>query len=105
MKDDLTDFVQEELGTIASPFLLRRALTLIDQSSSDKKSLLEASEKVSRIIALFIDARLSERVFDNLKMKIEKSNEELFKESHFDGASDSLKDNPSSAGSKRGSRH
>jgi len=83
MKDDLTDFVQEELGSIASPFLLKRALTLIEQSPSDKKSLLEASDKVSRIIALFIDARLAERVFDNLKMKIEKSDEELFKESHF----------------------
>jgi hypothetical protein len=83
MKDDLTDFVQEELATIASPFLLKRALTLIEQSPNDKKSLLEASVKVRRIIALFIDARLAESVFDNLKMKIEKSNEELFKESHL----------------------
>lgn len=71
IKDDLESFVQGQLGTVASPFLLNRALFIIQESADDKKGLTAAAERVRLIIALFIDKNLSEKVFKDLRKKID----------------------------------
>jgi hypothetical protein len=73
IKDDLRNLVQEQLVSVASPFLLNRALLAIEESHDDKKSLLAAVEKVSRIITLFIDTNLSKKVFIDLRRIIDTS--------------------------------
>jgi hypothetical protein len=73
VKEDLKSLVQVRLGEVASPLFVKRALAVIEQSRSDRASLLEASDKIGRLTALFIDTDLAEIIFKNLKMKIEKA--------------------------------
>lgn len=77
MKEDLISAVRQQLTGVASPFLLKRALSVIEESSEDKESLIEACGKVSRIVALFIDVLLAERIFRDLKAAVEESGEGL----------------------------
>lgn len=71
VKSDLMNCVHESLGSVASVFFLKRAMSLIEASSVDKESLWEASCKVSRLTELFIDTGLAEQVRENLRTKIE----------------------------------
>ncbi len=73
IKETLKNSLQSQLGEIASPLFLKRALDVIEQSRHDGESLLEASVKVSRMTALFIDTDLAERILSSLKIKIEKA--------------------------------
>ena len=73
IKDDLKDFISGYLDTIASPLFLKRAIHVIEESRHDKGSLMAASDKVSRMVALFIDTQLAERMLKNLKLKIERA--------------------------------
>jgi hypothetical protein len=73
IKDDLKDFIGGYLETIASPLFLKRAMDVIEESGLDKGSLLAASDKVSRMTALFIDTGLAERMLKNLKLRIERA--------------------------------
>jgi hypothetical protein len=73
IKDDLKDFISGYLETIASPLFLKRAIDVIEESGRDKVSLFAASDKVSRMTALFIDTDLAERMLKNLKFRIEKA--------------------------------
>jgi hypothetical protein len=71
VKDDLMNYVHESLGSVASVFFLKRALSMIEASSDDKEGLWEASCKVSRMTELFIDTDLAKKVRENLRTKIE----------------------------------
>jgi len=71
VKGDLMNCVHESLGSVASVFFLKRAVSMIEASSDDKKSLWEASCKVSKLTELFIDTGLAEQVRENLRTKIE----------------------------------
>lgn len=73
IKEDLKNFIHGHLGSVASPLFLKRAMNVIEDSQYDKESLIQASDKVSRMTALFIDADLAERIFKNLKIRIEKA--------------------------------
>ncbi len=72
IKTNLKTFVQERLVDTASPIFLKRALTVIEESSTDKDSLIFAAEKVSKQISLFIDRNLAKEIFENLKTEIYK---------------------------------
>ena len=73
IKDDLKDFISGYLDAIASPLFLKRAVHVIEESRRDKGSLLEAADRVSRMVALFIDTDLAERMLKNLTLRIEKA--------------------------------
>ncbi len=67
--DDLRSIVREELGKVASPFLVNRAEFLLQSSSGDKKGVAEAIEKVRRMTALFIDKNLADQMCRILRAK------------------------------------
>jgi hypothetical protein len=71
VKGDLMNCVHKSLGSVASVFFLKRALSLIEKSPDDKESLWEASCKVSSLTELFIDTGLAEQIRENLRAKIE----------------------------------
>ena len=73
IKDELKAFVQKELGTIASPFLLNRAVTILQTAPDDKNGLIEAINKVGEIIELFIDSALADKTCRLLRSKINES--------------------------------
>lgn len=73
MKEDVINAVRRHLSGVASPFLLKRALSVIEESSEDKESLIEACGKVSRIVALFIDVLLAESISRDLRNALETS--------------------------------
>jgi hypothetical protein len=73
IKEDLKNFIHGHLSSIASPLFLKRAMNVIEDSQCDKESLIQASYKVSRMTALFIDQNLSEKVFKDLRKKIDES--------------------------------
>jgi hypothetical protein len=70
IKNDLRNYVQEQLGTVTSRIFIKRTLAVIEQSPEDNKSLIEAVEKISRLIELFIDTNLAKNISENLKVKI-----------------------------------
>lgn len=71
IKDDLKLYLNEQIGKKASPIFLKRALTLIEESATDKESLISSAEKVSKMISLFIDKSLASEVLNGLKSKID----------------------------------
>jgi hypothetical protein len=71
VKGDLMNCVHESLGNVASNFFLKRALSMIEESSDDKESLWEASCRVSSLTELFIDTDLAKKVREDLWTKIE----------------------------------
>ena len=71
IKDDLKTFVRQELGSVASPYLLNRADFILQTAPDDKNGLIGAVEKVSRIIALFIDTTLADDTYKVLRKKID----------------------------------
>ncbi len=71
VKGDLMNCVHDSLGSVASVYFLKRAISMIEASPDDKESLWEASCKVGRLTELFIDIGLAEQVRRNLRTKIE----------------------------------
>jgi hypothetical protein len=72
IKSDLKKMVDESLANIASSIFINKSLAIIDESAESRESLLAAADRVSKRIALFIDADLSGKVFDILIQEIEK---------------------------------
>lgn len=70
IKDDLKVFLQEQLGKTASPIFLKRAFSVIEESADNKEGLSAASERVCKMISLFIDKGLAKKILENLNMKI-----------------------------------
>lgn len=71
VKDDLRNCVHESLGSVASVIFIKRAVSMIEASSDDKESLLEASCKISRLTELFIDTDLAGQIRERLRTRIE----------------------------------
>ena len=73
IKHDLKSLIHEQLEKTASPIFLKRVLMVIEESGDDKKGLLEAAEKISKSISLFIDKAMAVKILDVMKMRIEKN--------------------------------
>ncbi len=71
VKPDLKNIISENLAKAASSIFIDKSLTIIDESAENKESLLIAADRVSKRIALFIDADLAIKVFDILRLEIE----------------------------------
>lgn len=71
LKSDLKNIISKNLSELASSIFMDKSLSIIDESAESKESLLVAADKVSKRIALFIDADLSKKVFDILKQEID----------------------------------
>ena len=71
VKSDLKNIISENLAKVASSIFMVKSLSIIDESAESKESLLAAADKVSKRIALFIDADLATKVFDILRLEIE----------------------------------
>lgn len=72
IKDELKSIIQEHLDKTVSPIFIKRALDKIEESANDKDSLIIAAEGVSKLVSLFIDKNLAKKIYENLKMKIDK---------------------------------
>ncbi|MBI4683637.1 MAG: hypothetical protein HY755_00375 [Nitrospirae bacterium] len=72
IKHDLKSIIHGQLEKASSPIFLKRVLTVIEDASDDQKSLLEAAEKISKMVALFIDKNLANTISEALKAKINK---------------------------------
>ncbi len=70
-KSDLKNIISEHLVKVASSFFIDKSLSIIDQSADNRESFMAAAERISKRIALFIDADLAAKVFDFLKQEIE----------------------------------
>jgi hypothetical protein len=51
--------------------MLKNVLSVIDDSPDDKKSLLEAAGKISKMISLFIDKGEGKAVYEIIKSRID----------------------------------
>ncbi len=80
MKERLLRAASQQLKGVASPFLLKRALSVIEESAEDKESLAGACVKVSKIVALFIDVLLAERISRDLLAALNEIGEEGLKQ-------------------------
>jgi Tfp pilus assembly protein PilZ len=71
VKDDLKNIVQKHIGEAVSSFFLEKSLAIIDESADNKESYIDAADRISKRIALFIDKNLAITVFESLKVEIE----------------------------------
>ena len=71
VKSDLKKIISENLAEAASSIFIDKSLSIIEESAESKESLLIASDKVNKRIALFIDTNLATKVFDILRLEIE----------------------------------
>jgi hypothetical protein len=69
--DILKAFLMDKLGNKASAFLIKRMLSLIEDSASRRTYLIVAVGKIEKIIALFIDVNLAENISRDLNNLIE----------------------------------
>jgi Tfp pilus assembly protein PilZ len=72
VKDDLKKTIEKHLDKAVSSFFLAKCLSIVNESSDTKESLLAAADRICKRIALFIDKGLAQRVFDSLTVEIEK---------------------------------
>ncbi len=72
IKTDVQNFVHLRIKNIASDILTKRALSVIEEASNERESLLIAADKVSKIISLFLDKDLGNELFGSLKAKIDR---------------------------------
>ena len=73
VRDDLKHILRTHLGGAASSLFLNKALSIIDESADNKESFISAAERISKRTALFIDADLAERLWEELRARIERS--------------------------------
>jgi DNA-binding XRE family transcriptional regulator len=71
-KIELKNKIHERFKDTTSPIFQKKVLTIIEESENDKESLLVAADKVSKLIALFIDKAMAAEVLEDLKSSIEK---------------------------------
>jgi hypothetical protein len=72
VKDDLKNIIKKHIGEAVSSFFLEKSLAIINESADNKESFIAAADRVSKRIALFIDKGLAQKVFESLKVEIEK---------------------------------
>jgi len=72
VKDDLKDIVQKHIGEAVSSFFLEKSLAIINESADNKESFIAAADRIGKRISLFIDKGLAQKVFESLKVEIEK---------------------------------
>jgi uncharacterized protein (TIGR02266 family) len=71
IKSDLKNIINKSLAEAASSIFIGKSLAIIDESAETKESLLTAVDRVSKRIALFIDADLAVKVLELLSLEIE----------------------------------
>jgi hypothetical protein len=70
-KEDLKRYIRETLVDKASAIFLKRALGTIDQATDEKEGLLSAADKVGKLVALFVDENVGNKLSADLKAKID----------------------------------
>jgi len=72
IKADLKNIIREHLAKAASSIFINKSMSIIDESAETKESLLVAADRVSKRVALFIDSDVAIKVFDILRLEIER---------------------------------
>lgn len=73
IRDDLKSIIRAHMSGAASSLFLNKSLSIVDESAANKESFISVAERISQRTALFIDADLAERLFQDLKARIEES--------------------------------
>jgi uncharacterized protein (TIGR02266 family) len=73
IRDDLKNIVRSHINSAASSLFLNKALSIIEESADNKESFMSAVERISKRTALFIDADLAGRLWEDLKARIGES--------------------------------
>ena len=73
IRDDLKNIIRSHMGSAVSSLFLNKALSIIDESADNKESFISAAERISKRTALFIDADLAERLWEDLQARIKES--------------------------------
>jgi hypothetical protein len=78
IKESFKNTITEDLGDKASTVFLKRAFTVIDESSNEKDELKSTARKISKMVELFIEKHLSKKIFQKLKDQIENPHKMMF---------------------------
>ena len=73
IKDDLKNIIQDHFGELTSSLFLEKSLAIIDESANSRESFMAAADKIYKRTELFIDFGLAKRVYEDLRVHIEKS--------------------------------
>ncbi len=73
IKDELKDCIRQYLTDTARSFFLKRALGKIDEVETDRRTLMDASGRVAKMVQLFIDEQMALEVMKSLRLRIEQS--------------------------------
>ena len=73
IRDDLKNIIRTHISGVASSLFLNKALSIIDESAGNKESFTSAAERISKRTALFVDADLAGRLWEDLKARIDES--------------------------------
>jgi hypothetical protein len=73
VKDNLKNIIQKHIGEAVSSLFLEKSLAIINESADNKESFIAAADRIGKRIALFIDKGLAQKVFESLKVEIEKN--------------------------------
>ena len=73
IKDELKKYTEERLGNITSKMFLDRVLRTISDAPNNKDGLIEAAIKIRGMVVLFVSKKIGKEIFENLKLKIDKS--------------------------------
>ena len=71
IKETLKNCLHEDLGKVASAIFMERATEIVDTSSLNRESFLASANRIGKMVRLFIDQDLSERVYEKLKKIID----------------------------------
>jgi hypothetical protein len=67
LKTEIKKLIQDHLGDKVSPIFLVRILTLLEETPNDKEILLKVSDRINKMVSLFIDKNLGEEIYTQIK--------------------------------------
>ena len=70
LKQELQTLTRQLVGSGASSIFLDKCLQTIEEAADDRRALLDASDRVGKRIALFIDQQLAKKVTDALRARL-----------------------------------
>ncbi|MDX1763899.1 MAG: hypothetical protein R3231_06230 [bacterium] len=78
LKDELKSYLGQKLVDVASAIFLGRAVDVIEKADPHREALLDAAQKVGKMVSLFLDKDLGNEIAGQLAAKIETAADALF---------------------------
>lgn len=72
LKDELKTYLRQKLVDIASAMFLTRVVDVIENAQISREALLDAADKVGKMVSLFLDKKLGKEISDELVARVEK---------------------------------